>query len=128
MPTKRIKIYASSNNGSIVNKVGKYLKNNIDGAYKIKFSPMECEVTMRMYYQVPNEPDTTDEMQFFLNVTSYQNKVRVNITEDTAMEKTIGQVVLTPEELKDLNLAKRKILAKVRRFIEREYSEYDFIY
>lgn len=122
------KIYASSNSGSIVNKVGKYLKNNIDGAYKIKFSPMECEVTMRMYYQVPEEPDTTDEMQFLLNITSYQNKVRVNITEDTAMEKTIGQVILTPEELKNLTLAKRKILSKVRRFIEKEYSEYDFIY
>lgn len=128
MPTKRIKIHASSNSGSIVNKVGKYLKNNIDGAYKIKFSPMECEVTMRMYYQVPGEPDTTDEMQFLLNITSYQNKVRVNITEDTAMEKSIGQVILTPEELNNLTLAKRKILSKVKRFIEKEYSEYDFIY
>lgn len=128
MPTKRIKIHASSNSGSIVDKVGKYLKNNIDGAYKIKFSPMECEVTMRMYYQVPGEPDTTDEMQFLLNITSYQNKVRVNITEDTAMEKTIGQVILTPEELNNLTLAKRKILSKVTRFIEKEYSEYDFIY
>lgn len=119
---------SNANAGTAVNKVGKYLKKNIDGAFRIEFKPMECEITMRMYYQVPGDPDTFEEMHFLINITSYQNKLRVNLTEDTDMEKTIGQFIATDEEVHDLNLLKKKILTKIKRFIEKEYSEYEFVY
>lgn len=122
-------IYAAKQNpGTAVNKIGKYLKANIDGAFKIEFRPMECEVYMRMYYQVPEHPETLDEMQFIINITSYQNKVRINITENTEMEKTIGQVILAPEEYADLGLVKKKVLWAIRKAIGKEYADYDFVY
>ena len=126
----KIRIYASSKNaGSIVNKVGKYLKKNIDGAFEIKFYPMECEVLMRMYYQIPEDPShTVDEMIFSISIVGYQNKVRVNVTEQTDMEKTIGQIILTDEEMLDLSLAKKRVLTMIKRFIAREYEGFDFIY
>ena len=116
-------IYARSDSGSIVNKVGKYLKNHIDGAYKIKFTPMTCEVTMTMYYQVEGDPNTFNDMDFEISITSYQNKVRVNLTEVTRMEKTIGQIILNENELKDLSLAKKKILTALKKAIAKEYQE-----
>lgn len=121
-------ILSATDRGQIVNKVGKYLKKHIDGAFKIEFSGMACEVTMRMYYQLEDQPDTFEEMHFIINITSYQNKVRVNLTEDTPEEKTIGQVILTDEELHDLSLAKKRILSTLKRAIAKEYSGYEFIY
>lgn len=121
-------ILCATDRGSIVNKVGKYLKKHIDGAYKIKFSSMTCEVYMRMYYQVEGDPDTFNEMDFEISVTSYQNKIRVNITEITAMEKTIGQIILKDEELSDLKLAQKRIISELRRAINKEYSNYIFVY
>ena len=122
-------IYCGNNDlGQWVNKVGKYLREHIDGAYKIKFSPMTCDVTMRMYYQIPGQGDSLSEMQFDINITSYQNKLRINITEITVLEKTIGQIIFQPDELNDLQLVKKKVLARLKKAIEKEYSEYDFIY
>lgn len=126
---KRYIVASSIKNASLlVNSIGKYLKKNIEGAYNIRFSSNTCEVTMRMYYQVEGDIDTFNTMDFLLNITSYQNKVRVNITEDTAMEKTIGQIILTDAELADFCLAKKKILTKIKRFIEKEYADYIFVY
>lgn len=81
-----------------------------------------------MYYQIPQESDSLKEMHFFIDLTSYQNKVRVNLTEDTPMEKTIGQVILDQPELTDLNLARKKILTALKRSIAKEYRDYDFIF
>lgn len=123
-----LQIYASSNKGNLVNRLGKYLNKNIDGAFKIEFKPMECIVTMRMYYQIPSIPDSLDEMHFIINITSYDNKLRVNITEDTEFEKTIGQVILSDFELTDFELARKKILTKLNHAIQKEYAEFDFVY
>lgn len=114
--------------GTWINKVGKYLKQHIDGAYKIKFNAMNCEVWMRMYYQVPRDLSSFREIHFLIDITSYQNKLRVNLIEDTAMEKTVGQVILKPEELTDLESVKAKILEKIQRFIAKEYADYEFVY
>ena len=122
-------VYASIDDaGAIVNKVGKYLKKNIDGAYKITFKPMICEVLMRMYYQLEGDPDTFNEMDFEISITSYQNKVRVNLTEITELEKTIGQIILREEELKDLSLAKKRILETLKKAIAKEFKDYIFVY
>ena len=122
-------IYASlSNAGTLIKKVGKYLNQNIDGAYKIKFSAMECEVFMRMYYQIPGDADSFDEMKFIISITSYQNKLRINFTENTDMEKTIGQLILKEEELSDLSAVKIKVMNALKKAINKEYADYDFIY
>lgn len=125
---KRYIYAAKANPGTVVNKIGKYLNSNVDGAFKMTFYPMGCAVYMRMYYQIPQDPDSLKEMQFIIDITSYQNKIRINITENTAMEKTIGQVILKPEEYSDLMLIKRKVLLALRKAIGREYAEYDFVY
>lgn len=114
--------------GQQVNRVGKYLYKNIDGAFKITFGPNECTIKMRMYYQIPNDSKSLDEMHFNINITTYQNKLRVNVIEDTEMEKTLGHFTITPEQTKNLEVARDIIYDKVCHYIEREYSDYDFVY
>lgn len=125
---KYIVASANFNAGAYVNKIGKYLNKNIDGAYKITFKPMLCEVLMRMYYQLEGDPETFNEMDFEISITSYQNKIRVNLTELTELEKTIGQIILTEDEVKDLNLARKRILETLKKAINREFSDYIFIF
>lgn len=122
-------IYASIKNpGTYVNTIGKFLYKNIDGAFKIEFHPMNCIVWMRMYYQLAGNKESFNEIYFMLDITSYQNKIRINITEDTLTEKTIGQIILTDDQIVDLNVLKHVVITKFRKAIEKEYSNYDFVY
>ena len=114
--------------GQQVNRIGKYLKKHIDGAYKIAFRPNECDVYMFMYYQIPGQAESLKTMNFLINITTYQKKVRVNVIEMTDFEKTIGHDVYKPDELDNLPEACKKIYDKVCHKIEREYSDYEFIF
>lgn len=121
-------IYAKTEPGTWIKKVGKYLNNTIDGAYKMAFHPMECEIFMRMYYQVPGIKESFDEMKFIISITSYQNKLRINLTENDEFEKTIGQLILFPEELNDLGIVRKRVMQMIKKAISKEFDEFDFIY
>lgn len=113
---------------SYVNKVGKYLNKNIDSAYKITFRPGQCDVGMIVYYQVPGDAETFNEMDITLSIASYQNKIRINVTENDANEATIGQIILKAEEVADLNITKKKVLQGVIKCLNKEYEDYEFVY
>lgn len=114
--------------GQQVNRIGKYLYKHIDGAYKIAFSPNTCDIYMSMYYQVPGDSDSFEEMRFNISITTYQKKLRINTTEITDMEKTIGQDIYKPEELMDLESARKRIYANIVKHISHEYQDYDFVF
>lgn len=111
-----------------VNKLGKYLRKSLDGAFKITFGPNHCIVSLKMFYELPDDRNSFKEMTFSIDITSYQNKLRINITENTIMEKTIGQLILKPEEIGDLNYAKTKLMDTLVKSIDKEFEGYDFIY
>ena len=114
--------------GTYVNKIGKYLKQHLDGVYRIAFHPMECEVFFKLFYEIPGDKETFSEMNFVVSITSYQNKVRMNITEDSPREKTIGQCIISIEEVNDLSLIKEKFLDAFYKAVAKEYEGFDFIY
>lgn len=122
--------------GQQVNRVGKYLHKNIDGAFKIEFSPNMCDVYMLVLYQIPrhkqipgnNEENSMKEMTLNLNITTYQNKLRVNIIEVSPNEKTLGHKTYLPEKLMNLNEARHAILNDVIKYLNKEYKEYDFLF
>lgn len=110
----------------MVNKIGKYLYKYIDGAFKFKISSNMCDVYLSIYYQEPGQD--LEEMQVDLNITTYQNKIRVNLIEITPQERTIGYDVYKPEDIRDLEYAKYIILKNVRKRIERAYEHCQFVY
>lgn len=127
--------------GQKVNAIAKYIKKHIEGAYKIAFSPMTADVYITIYYQIPKEVrdllkkydaeitnDEMKEMDIDISITSYQNKIRINVIRMDDNEKTLGHFVLKPEETKDLYAVTESIKDKVASFIEKEYADYDFIF
>lgn len=112
----------------LVNRLGKYLYKHIDSAYKITYRPSTVDIYMYMYYQEHDVADSMQQINFIVNIATYAKKIRVNVIEDTEMENTIGHQVFWPDELKDLPEAQKKIYDMVCHAVEREYSDYDFIY
>ena len=120
-----------------VNRVGKFLYKHIDGAFNYKKSSNMYDVYMTILYQLPVESQDKSkgeefndlhEMTLDINVTTYLNKVRINIIEMTPEEKTIGYDLYEPEKLEDLVKASEIILKKIYKRISREFREYEFLF
>ena len=123
--------------GQQVNRVGKYLKKHLDGAYSIKMSPNMCDVYVTLLYQIPylqripgkgKEYNGIHEMTLDINVTTYQNKVRVNVIELSPEERTLGFDCYSPEKLQNLEQAKELILNKIIKKVSKAYQDYDFVF
>lgn len=128
---KRLIIFSSTQQklsaNQQVNRVGKYIYKNLDGAFKFKTSSNMCDVYITLLYEVPGSNDV-QEMTLDLNITTYQNKLRVNIIELTPNERTLGYDLYLPEKLEDLEEAKKMILQKVIKRISKAYQDYNFLF
>lgn len=128
---KRLIIFSSTQQklsaNQQVNRVGKYIYKNLDGAFKFKTSSNTCDVYITLLYEVPGSNDVK-EMTLDLNITTYQNKLRVNIIELTPQERTIGYDLYKPEDLMNLEEAKKTILQKVIKRISKAYEGYNFLF
>ena len=120
-----------------VNKVGKYLYKHIDGAYSYKVSVNTNDIYMVIYYQVPmmsmrpgqkSQLSDLQEMHININVTTYQNKIRINMIEMSPDEVTLGFDVYPPEMLYNLYEYRDKILDRIRMRLEKLYEGYEFIF
>lgn len=123
--------------GQQVNRVGKYLYKHLDGAFKIEFSPNTCDVYITLLYQLPyldripgkgKEYNSVHEMTLDLNITTYQDKLRINVLETDENERTLGHNVYGPEYLIDLEQAKQLIFNNIVKKVSKAYEEYDFIF
>lgn len=124
-----LSIYATKQNmGTWVNKVGKYLKQKLDGAYMIKFHPMECEVFLRLLMETEGIRDSFADVSFIISIVSYQNKLRINITEISEREKTIGQLILTEEQITNLEEVRGRVIKSINKFLEKEYPGFYLVY
>lgn len=120
-----------------VNRIGKFLYKHLDGAYKYKKSSDQYDVYVTLLYQIPwfnripgkgKEYNDVHEMTLDINITTYQNKIRVNIIEMTDDERTIGYKVYRPELLENLEEAMKLIWYDVIAKVSKAYEEYDFIF
>lgn len=122
----------------LVNKVGQYLYNNIDSAYKGVRSTNTYDVYMFVLYQLPYEQwvpgkqnegyNDMHEMHINISLTTYQSKVRVNVTEISPEEWTFGYILIPPEKLKNLEDARTLIYEKVAQKIQNHYKDYKFLF
>ena len=68
------------------------------------------------------------EMQMCINITTYSNKLRVEINEISPHECTISFAVYDENIVQNLELVRAKILNKLRKDICKRYIGYDFIF
>lgn len=117
-----------------VKRIGQYLYKHIDGAYDFKSSSNNYDVYFLLLYELKKELRESgkeypvQEMKININVTTYQNKVRINIIELTPQERTIGFDLYTPEKVQDLQKAYTVIMEKIYKRIYRAYGDYYFLY
>lgn len=121
----------------LVNQLGKYLYKHIDGAYEYEKSPNTFDIYMTVYYQVPQLSDKPGrgitysdiyEMDLNLNLTTYSNKIRMNIIEISPEEQTVGFDVIPPEKLEDLPAAQNLILSRVEKRLRKYFDGYEFLF
>lgn len=117
-----------------VKRIGQYLYKHIDGAYDFKSSSNNYDVYFLLLYELKKELRESgkdypvQEMRININVTTYQNKVRINIIELTPKERTIGFDLYTPEKVQDLQKAYPVIMEKIYKRIYKAYEDYYFLY
>lgn len=112
-----------SNTSKLVNTLGVFLYQNIDGAYKLSKSSNTCDVYVKISY----DDETLKTMTIDINITTYQEKIRVNTIEMTEYQKTIGHDVYRPEQLKDLNAVKTDIISKLTKRLNKNYPNFNYI-
>lgn len=122
--------------GQYVNKVGRYLYEHLDGAFKVAKSPNMYDIWLTLLYQIPSEYLTesekedvdVQELTINLNVTTYDDKLRVNIIVEDEYEKTIGTKTFSFAKLDNLEWLRLEILKFIRKKLEKEYEDYDFYF
>lgn len=128
--------------GQLVNRVGKYFYEHLDGAYKFEKKPNMYDVYFHIVYQIPPEIlkkyHITDQkyaeaqiMEINYNITTYQNKIRVDTIVCDPDERTLGFDLFKPELIASMPIeaaVKDVIYPKVCRRVEKEFSDYVFYF
>lgn len=117
----------------VVNMLGKYLYKHIDSAYNMKKSPNTVDVFITVLYQLKEELRTEEdndmhEMNLDISITTYADKIRMNVIEISPREKTLGFSSFKVDKFKDMNKGYELILNTVKKKLEKEYEDYDFLF
>ena len=116
-----------------INRIGKYLYHNTDGAVSYRTEPNKSIVTFLMYFQ--DDPNTVAQSDFNLNeikieidVTTYNNKVRVDMIELDPNQRTLGYYLYSPESTQDMKYIRNDILNKLNKRIRKFYGQFLYLY
>lgn len=119
--------------GQVVNKLGKYLYNHIYSAYRINNSANMVDVYFTVYYQLKEELRTESDkdmkvMSLYINLTTYSDKIRMNVVEISPREKTLGFNTFSLSKFDDLQAGYELIMNTLMKRLSKEYQNYDFIF
>ena len=123
----------------LVNQIGQWFYKNLDGSYDFDISPNMYDLYLTVLYQVPLEiirkyklentkESDINEMDILMSITTYANKIRVNLVEKSPEEQTLQHFVLDPAKFDDLTELRMKILEKVRKVLNKKFDGYEFLF
>ena len=111
---------------AVVNRIGKYLYEHVDGAYKFQKDRNTYDLYVEFQYQdMPKytESPPINTMIINISLTTYQNKIRVNIIEVSPQSRTLGYDLFKPELLDNLQVAQNEILKRVKSRVYKAYPD-----
>lgn len=119
--------------GQAVNIIGKYLFKHIDGAYDFKKGANTYDVYFTILYQLKDEYRTKEdhdmhEMNINISLTTYSDKLRMNIIEVSPREKTLGFNTFALSKFNDLQFGYELVMNALKKRLNKEYEDYDFIF
>lgn len=127
---------------SQVKRLGKYLKDHLEGVYKVKEPPNEYVIYDTILYQIDPEvrkmmkryptelkgiEEDIYEMNIYFNITTYGQYIRVDVIQLDEYEKTLGFLRLSKQDLISLPYCKEKLLKYTKKVIEKEYEGYEVL-
>lgn len=127
---------------TMVNKVGKYIYQHLEGGQRISYQANVCDITTLMYYMIKPEVreqmrqydeklhgigEEIYEMKININITTYTNCLRVNVIEITPDERTLGFFKLTQTDLMSLPNCKDKTMQFIKSRIEKYYDKWEVL-
>lgn len=83
-----------------------------------------CTLLYQLKPEYVGKVNDVQEMTININITTYQNKIRINTIEMTPKEHTLGYDTMKPEEMIDLKQAMEIIIWKVGNKIRKAYKTY----
>lgn len=117
----------SSTPGSkLVNQIGKKLYRKYKGSRYSQSGNM-VDIDVYMVYAHPEPYAEVEDIKLNINITTYSNKIRINVIELDPQERTICTLIYDIDTLKDIDLTIDKIYKSIYNKISKLYSEYDFI-
>lgn len=119
--------------------VGKALYKRLDGAYSYKATSNTSEVKSTILYQIPvdvsnkynlvqEEREQVNVMDVTISLTTYSNKVRVNVIEMSPNEKTLGHKTFVSEKFSNVQDGVQEVLTFVAKCIRKEFDGYDILF
>lgn len=130
-----------------INSLGKYLYKNLSGAIDYKKSSNMFDIYTLVLYAIPakflKRYNITDdkykevyEMVVNINLTTYGQKIRVNLIEVSPNETTLGSQTFDLEKLRKQNPNQQVYFDTIQnsisdylvRRLEKRYEDYDFLY
>ena len=127
---------------SQVKRLGKYLKDNLNGVYKVVEPPNEYVIYSTILYQIDPEvrkamkrykeelhgiEENVYEMNIYYNITTYGKYIRVDVIQLDEYEITLGFLRLEPKDLISLPYCKQKIVNYCKKRIEKKYEGYEVL-
>ena len=112
----------------LVNRVGKYLYKNLSGAVDNQQGANMYDVYTLVLYQDPEYRSDMQEMVIDINITTYQNKIRVNTIQTSPNQKTLGYDLFDSSVFEDIRYGCELVYSKVCRRIVKEYKDYKFLF
>lgn len=119
--------------GQAVNIIGKYLFKHIDSAYNFKKGANTYDIYFTILYQLKEEYRTENdhdmhEMNINISITTYADKLRLNMVEVSPREKTLGFNTFALSKFNDLQSGYELVMNTLKKRLNKEYANYDFIF
>lgn len=127
---------------SQVKRLGKYLKDNLSGVYKVQEPPNEYIIYTTIMYQIPLElrkqmkeynkelngiEEDIYEANIYFNITTYGQYIRVNVILLDKYEVTLGYLRFEPKDLISLPSCKDKLVNFTYKKIENYFKKYEVL-
>lgn len=123
----------------LVNTVGKSLYKRLDGSYSFKKGNGFSEVRSTILYQIPKEVsdrynlvqeerDKVNAMDVMINITTYSNKIRVEVIELSPEEKTIAFKTFKSEAFSNIQQGLSTVYSFITSSIEKEFNGYEILF
>lgn len=118
-------------------RISKYIYNHIDGAYRYVTHSDSFDIYTTVYYQIPywdripgkgSEYNDIHEMNIDINVTTYRDKIRVNLISTNSGEETVGYFTLSLREEMSMDDIYNKIYTNVCNKLRKYFDGYDFLF